>query len=329
MLEILVRVIVGAPLKERLPLSRVMADPDVGWVMLPSDKHYTYGNYVTLNKLGLRDSEISTKLPHEYRILAIGDSHVYGQGVNEDGLLTTVLEQKLNKTGSSCRFNVINMGVRAYSTNNELALLKKIGFSLDPDRIMVFFYINDFIPVNIANRYTRFADMGWYTFDFSGKPEDKAIAKWKKIQLLRNSAFLMWIQDIYSSFVNRSNYINKLLLGELDDGLRIDLEKTINTLDEIRLLSEQRGVHLTLAVIPVSAQLTKKFPQQMYQSILKEYAENTEIDFVDLLPDLQSHYIQYQDSLVLPFDGHYNSEGHSVMAGVIFEHLRALDLCKE
>ena len=171
--------------------------------------------------------------------------------------------------------------------------------------------------------------MDWYTFDFSGKPTDKVIAKWEKIELIRNSAFLMWAYDIYNSLANKSNYINKLLLGEIDDGLRINIENTINTLDEIRLVSEERGVRLTLAIIPVSAQVTKIFPRQIYQSTLKKYAENSELDFVDLLPDLRSHYIQFQDSLVLPFDGHYNSQGHSVMAHTIYEHLSALDLCKK
>ena len=328
-LESFARIVVGTPLKEKLPLSRVKPDPDIGWVMVPSDIHYTYENLVKINKLGFRDSEISAKHPQEYRILAVGDSHIYGQGIDEKELMTTFMEQELNKTSSSCQFNIINMGVRAYSTNNELAMLKKIGLSLDPDHIIVFFYINDIVPVDIASRYRRFADMDWYTFDFSGKPTDKVIAKWEKIELIRNSAFLMWAYDIYNSLANKSNYINKLLLGEIDDGLRINIENTINTLDEIRLVSEERGVRLTLAIIPVSAQVTKIFPRQIYQSTLKKYAENSELDFVDLLPDLRSHYIQFQDSLVLPFDGHYNSQGHSVMAHTIYEHLSALDLCKK
>ena len=171
--------------------------------------------------------------------------------------------------------------------------------------------------------------MDWYIFDFSGKPTDKVIAKWKKIQFLRNSAFIMWAYDIYNSLTNKSNFVNKLLHDEIDDGMRFNIQNTINTLDEIRLISEERGVRLTLAVIPVSAQVEKIFPRQIYQSTLKEYAENSEIAFVDLLPDLRSHHIQFEDSLILPFDGHYNSQGHGVMAHTIFKHLSALDLCKE
>ena len=33
-LEIFARMVVGVPLKEKLPLSRVLPDPDIGWVMI-------------------------------------------------------------------------------------------------------------------------------------------------------------------------------------------------------------------------------------------------------------------------------------------------------
>ena len=45
------------------------------------------------------------------------------------------------------------------------------------------------------------------------------------------------------------------------------------------------------------------------------------------LPDLRSQYNQFQDSFVLPFDGHYNSKGHSVMVNTVCEHLDALRTC--
>ncbi len=328
-LEIFARQFIGVPLKEKLPLSKVLPDPDIGWVMVPSDKHYTYENLVVLNAMGFRDTEISGKLPGEYRILALGDSHIYGQGLGEQELMTTILEQELNKTSNSCQFNVINMGVRAFSTNNELAMLKKVGLNLEPDHVILFFFVNDFIPVNIESRYKRFSGMDWYTFDFSGKPTDDVIAKWKLAQAFRQSAFLMWIHDLYRSWTNKSNYINKILVGELDDDMRKNVEQTIKSLEEIRLLLEQQGIRFTLAVIPLAAQITKIHPDQRYQPILKEYALKSEVDFVDLLQDLRSYYGKHQDSLIIPFDGHYNAQGHKVMAGTIFNHLNAFSLCRE
>ena len=91
LLEFSVRIIIGEAQKEVLPVVRVKPDPDTGWVMLPLDEHYTYENFVKLNSLGFRGPEVSSRNDNEYRILAIGDSHVYGQGVADDELMTAVL----------------------------------------------------------------------------------------------------------------------------------------------------------------------------------------------------------------------------------------------
>lgn len=328
-LESFARITVGVPLKEKLPLLSVKADQDIGWVMVPSDEHYTYKYPVKLNKLGLRDSEISPKHPREYRILALGDSHIYGQGVGENGLLTSVLEQELNKSKKrTCYFNVINMGVRAYSTNNEAAILEKVGVGLEPEHVILFFYINDFIPVNIANRYRRFSGMDWYMFDLSGKPTEQVVKKWKVVQLFRSSAFLMWVYDLYRGWSSDSNYINRMLLGELDDETRNNIENTVESMEKIRSLADEYGFRLTLAVIPVAAQVTQTFPDQLYQGTLEAYAANAGLDYVDLLPDLRLHHSQYQDAITIPFDGHYNSQGHRVMASSMLDYLDGLDLCQ-
>ena len=171
--------------------------------------------------------------------------------------------------------------------------------------------------------------MDWYTFYISGKPTGQVIEKWKFVQVLRKSAFLMWIYDIYRSWANSSNYINMMLLGELDDDTRKNIRDTLESIEEVRSLSEEHGFHLTLVVIPLTEQVTRIFPDQVYQATLKTFAENTGIDSVDLLPDLRAHYRQYNNSLYIPFDGHYNSQGHRVMASSIFAYLDTLGLCQE
>src|SRR5262245_26290034 len=61
--ELTVRVLVGAPLRERLPVMRVRANPYRGWEMVPSEDHYTYEHLVHVNALGLRGRESSRRRP--------------------------------------------------------------------------------------------------------------------------------------------------------------------------------------------------------------------------------------------------------------------------
>lgn len=79
-LKIGARIAVGSSWPDRLPLVRVMSDPDLGWAMVRGDEHYTYHHKVKLNQLGFRGPEVSKKRPNEYRVLVIGDSHVVWPG---------------------------------------------------------------------------------------------------------------------------------------------------------------------------------------------------------------------------------------------------------
>lgn len=199
LIEIFIRITIGAPRQEKFPPARVQPDPDIGWTMVPGDTHYTYDALVRLNSHGFRGPEIPDKFAGEYRILAVGDSHVYGQGLSDDELLTSALQRGLNRLERECLPRVINMGVRAYSMNNELALLQKLGVPLQPDHVIWFFYIDDFRKSDVQRWYQQFADMDWYMFDLLGKPTPTALRRWRLRQALRKSALLMWAHDTIHS----------------------------------------------------------------------------------------------------------------------------------
>src|SRR5438876_4615906 len=142
--EVEIRLLVGLPRPERLPLARVIPHPELGWTMMPGDLHYTYDIPVQLNALGYRGPAVSAKAATEYRIVALGDSHVYGQGVADADLATALIERHYRQPPASCDVRVINLGVRAYSINQEYAVLRRLGPALAPDLVLLFFYLNDF-----------------------------------------------------------------------------------------------------------------------------------------------------------------------------------------
>ena len=99
----------------------------------------------------------------------------------------------------------------------------------------------------------------------------------------------MWIHDIYNGWDSKDNAINKLLSGQVDDALQGEIETTIELLDEFRSLSQLHGFRLTLAVIPVAAQINNDYQNQRYQTTLKSYADETHLDYLDLLPAFRKH----------------------------------------
>lgn len=125
--------------------------PSTGsWQEMQADKRYLWRltpNYVirgpdggstTINALGLRDSFLPReKAKNERRILTTGDSSVYGWGVPEGRTYQEVLESGLNRTFPQYRFEVINLGVPGYSSVQSLRLLDDVGWSYQPDMLMV------------------------------------------------------------------------------------------------------------------------------------------------------------------------------------------------
>lgn len=320
-LEVIARISTGAPWPERLPVVRVKADPDVGWIMLPHDFHYTYTIPVQLNSLGFRGPEVPEKTQTEYRILAIGDSMIYAQGVDDEHIMTARLQRILDERRPDCHVRIINMGVRAYQTNQELALLKKFGLKLHPDMVLLFFFLNDFDSTNIPRRYARFKDIDWYMFDLGGKPEGQILEAWKFRQMLRHSSLIAHLYRAYIGFEARNQMEFRLLRGEHDPGLDAKVEEIAGYMHEFHELSKANEFAFRLIATPVAEQINHQYPHARYQSELKKMADRDGIPFLDMLPAFDADYLLTGSRHQIPFDGHPDARGNEIMAQAVADDL--------
>jgi hypothetical protein len=94
-----------------------------------------YLNGKDANGYGLRCHEISNK--EKKRILLIGDSIVYGLGVEQDKTFATLLDKALPD------YEVINAGVGGWNTQNEFLWLGHEGIDLKPDLVILYITAND------------------------------------------------------------------------------------------------------------------------------------------------------------------------------------------
>lgn len=124
-------------------------DATKGWFHTPHASGVSYlggpdGGAVRINALGLRGREVApAKPPGVKRILVLGDSYVFGVGVDEGHLVTAELE-RLVKGDLSGGCEVINMGVSGYSTDQEYLLFREMGSRLSPDLVILVVVGNDF-----------------------------------------------------------------------------------------------------------------------------------------------------------------------------------------
>lgn len=146
----------AAPRLRSIPLPEeeyglLQPDPDLFWSLKP-DVHREFGGdprgYNT-NSLGLRSAELGPKAAGEFRILAVGESTTFGVRVPDHDAYPQRLEALLRESGDGPALRVINAGVPAWSSYQTLQYLKLRGFALEPDLVLVYHEINDYMPASL------------------------------------------------------------------------------------------------------------------------------------------------------------------------------------
>jgi len=123
--------------------------PEMGHRHRPNVRRHLMGADVRTNSIGLRDVERQPSKPAAtYRILVLGDSITFGWGVSFEATFCQVLEKALNADPPipGCRFEVVNTGVGNLNTAMEVSYLEHEGLGLEPDLVLLAWFINDAEP---------------------------------------------------------------------------------------------------------------------------------------------------------------------------------------
>jgi hypothetical protein len=311
--EILVRVVVGVPFSERLPVLFMRANPSRGWEMVPGT-HYTYHHPVHVGELGLRGPELEAKAEGELRMLALGDSLIYGQGVGDEETLPHYLGESLRMLDSAGRpWSAVNAGHRSYDTRQELALLEELGPAIQPDVVVVFWYWNDLIERDIEKTYTNLKERGEVSFDTGDRVEGWNRVNWYAHELLRRSALLMFVHDLR----RRSDPLR--LVGDLP--LQEGFERLGGYFDRLQRLGVEAGFVPLLAVIPDANALAGPHQSQDLDQRALVLARERGLACVDLRAALEPLLEKTGKLPVIPYDGHYAPQANAAMAVAVAEQI--------
>jgi hypothetical protein len=314
--EVLVRGLVGAPWPERMPILRVQANAARGWEMVPGEAHYTYDHRVAVNALGLRGPELAPRAPGEVRVLALGDSLVYGQGVGDDDTLPARLAAELVARDPAGRpWTVVNAGHRAYATHQELALLEELGERVDPDVVVLFWYWNDLEERDVARTFADLSASGPIAFDLGVPAEGAALRAWERKQLLRRSALLMVVHDLVAT-----------TQGEAWDAALVErgFEKLDGYLARFGEWAAAHDARFVFAVLPDPANVDGDSPTAGHERRATELAGRHGLPTLELLPAVRAATERLGALPVIPYDGHYLPEGNHAMAEAAAEQLLEL-----
>lgn len=135
-------------------LIRPNPDDRIVFELRPGVRGKFLGRDLYINSLGMRDVERSReKPPGVFRILGLGDSHMFGWAVDRDETFLAVLERLLHERFPGRRFEVMNLAVPGYNTVQETeTFVRRVG-ELDPDLVIVNYVHNDMdLPNFLAER---------------------------------------------------------------------------------------------------------------------------------------------------------------------------------
>jgi lysophospholipase L1-like esterase len=280
----------------------------------------TFGSVrVRVNSLGLRGGEVApAPSPGTVRILALGDSVVFGQGVAEDETVTAVLARRLAERWGK-PVEVLNSGTQGYDTVAEAAYLAGPGLALAPVGVVVGMSLNDY---DVAPAYDA---TGVLTRRSTAPPG-----------LLARSEFLLllrWLRtwsrgELLTQMLERANgaqrtptpatnptaaSIDQLVARE---HLRFYREpdpaawaRMRHALESLRKTAAAHGIWLVVAIFPESYQVGVDAPDLTPQRRLLALCAEAQIVCIDLQPAFAAAGGElFQDTQ------HPNARGHAVAA---------------
>jgi len=116
--------------------------PDMVFELKPNLRGRFLGKGLRTNNFGMRGPDTTLEKPEGVlRIAGLGDSVMFGWGVEEDETYLSIIESRLKEEGINAE--VLNFAVPGYNTAMELATFREKAIHFEPDLVLLHFVNND------------------------------------------------------------------------------------------------------------------------------------------------------------------------------------------
>ncbi len=291
-----------------------------------------------LNSRGFKDVEFSQeKKEGTYRIIGLGDSFAYGVVPYKNNYLT-LLEEKLNNNRNP-KIEVLNMGLIGTGPKDYLSVLVNEGLALNPDMVLLSFYIgNDFIDNRITAKERKLlSDRDSYVISFI-RGLIKINSQYQgHVYFTKDDKYeddgASFSDEVYLEKTQERSLIFNRNPAETDF-LKIFFNDAMGDLLKIKEICDYHKINLVIVLIPdevqVSPTLQTKvveafgvgpdaFDFQLANKLLAAEFEKHQINYLDLYDSFV--VVNSQTSLYKPNDTHWNIPGNELGAEIINNYL--------
>jgi hypothetical protein len=244
---------------------------------------------VKINSQGFRDREYSVEKPNNtFRIIVLGDSFTFGVSVRSEDTYPKVLEQILNQNTSKS-YEVLNFGVRGFNMLEKIEFFKEKGIKFNPDLVIVQYTDDDFF------NSTRLREI-----------QEELFHEFIKIKNITNTSTIKISDEAKIAVKANEIYYNEVM-ENFDDAWEKFVE---NPLYDLKNLSNKTNFKVLLVTVGGFERM-KKLANQYDWPIV----------------DTDKIYEEGMAKVILDEkDTHWNSYGHELVAKIIYEELKSLDI---
>lgn len=245
--------------------------------------------------------------PGIVRVLVIGDSFTWGDGVHEEDAYPHRMQFRMNLHDPERRYRVLNAGRNGLNTVGELELIDELGLLASrPDLVLLGFTLNDPEPSDrTAARELH-------------RPVERRLPVGRvELELYRRSRLVRLIYDRLENSRQRGAF-NDYVAAMFDpdsDHWRACYEALTALRDRLR----ERGIPLLVAVFPAfDAPFDEHYPYAAQHRQIGDALAELGIPAVDLLPLYDG--VEARRLAVTPFtDAHPNELAHRIAADFLAE----------
>ncbi|MDD5195276.1 MAG: SGNH/GDSL hydrolase family protein [Candidatus Omnitrophica bacterium] len=258
-------------------------NPCIGHVQKPNMIMKLMDVTVCTNSDGLRDIEYPVPRSDKARFILLGDSITFGWGVEQKDAFENILETELNKWHPT---EIINFGTGNYNTEQEVNLFFEKGLKYKPDKVVVFYFINDAEPTPHKSRfwflgYSRLATLCWSSMNIVNT----------RLNPSRN--YVQYYKDLYKN--NQKG-----------------LSRAKNAFLQLMLVCQKNNISLQVVLLPELHGL-KDYPFRNEHEIIMQFLKAHNINALDLAPYF-SYYENPRELWVARDDPHPNTAAHKLIA---------------
>jgi len=248
---------------------------------------------MSINSLGFRDDELARPKPRdEFRILVLGDSITWGDYLQAEEVYVEHIEMALQGQLGEKRVEVINAGIGDIGLKEEIRILEERGLAVEPDLVLVSFYLNDSRPP-------------WGFIGERGRPgwlrRHSVLAETlhRKMRLERwikrggKERFDWVLQQYKLNWKDDPDAFQQLAsLARYDWGAAWEEDAWVvidEQLNRLQALSRKHQFPVAIIIFPVSFQVYAGFLEDKPQRLIQEKSTSRGFQSFDLLPLLRVH----------------------------------------